>query len=148
MPLQFFRLVSAEIVRGCGGSQKLRFRAWADAIRGVMRFSANKTKNLSVMQTGLDWSGVVMTQDSHQIPAVCSSILLKSPALFFVKEMQSFVWELSSILLFFRFVGETWRRCPAVTAPTWSALERSPKRNLFWNLMWVTVATTNPLDEF
>lgn len=52
MPLQFFRLVSAEIVCGCGGSQKLR--ASADAIRGVMRFSANKTKNLSVMQTGLD----------------------------------------------------------------------------------------------
>lgn len=75
MPLQFFRLVSAEIVCGCGGRQKLCFRAWADAIRGVMRFSANKTKNLSVMQTGLDWSGEVMTQDSHQIPAVCSSIL-------------------------------------------------------------------------
>lgn len=111
MPLQFFRLVSAEIVRGCGGSQKLRFRAWADAIRGVMRFSANKTKNLSVMQTGLDWSGVVMTQDSHQIPAVCSSILLKSPALFFFLRKCKVLCE--SFLLYFCF-SDLWVRHGAV----------------------------------
>lgn len=62
MPLQFFCVVSIEIVHGCGSNQKLCFRAGADTIRGALGFSANKTRNLSIMQTSLDGSGVMMTQ--------------------------------------------------------------------------------------
>lgn len=62
MPQQFFCVVSAEMVHGCGGNQKLCSRAGADAIRSVIRFSANETRNLSIMQTSLDRSGVMMTQ--------------------------------------------------------------------------------------
>lgn len=31
---------------------------WADAVRGASRFSADQTRNLSIMQTSLNWSGV------------------------------------------------------------------------------------------
>lgn len=49
-------------------------------------------------------------------------------------------------LFFFLFhilrpVGEQCHRCPAVTAPTWTAWVRSPRKNLFKNLMWVTLST-------
>lgn len=38
-----------------------------------------------------------------------------------------------------RFVGEIWCQCPAVTAPTWTAWGRSPRRNSFRNPTWVTL---------
>lgn len=68
--MQFFCIVSTEIVHGCGGNKKLFSSAGSDAIRGVFRDSANKTRTLSILQRSLDWSDVVMTQ------AVCGISLI------------------------------------------------------------------------